>query len=65
GQQWADPDPRHAAQHMRALYQDRELAGCLGTQAARDMASNFSVEACMDVLTRRLKLIECELNGIA
>lgn len=64
GQQWADPDPHHAAQHMRALYRDRELAGRLGAQAARDMASNFSVEACMKVLTGRLKLIDCALNRV-
>jgi glycosyltransferase involved in cell wall biosynthesis len=65
GQLWADPDAHHAAQHMRALYQDRKLAGRLGAQAARDMASNFSVEACMNVLTRRLNLIDCKLSGVA
>jgi len=65
GQQWADPDPRHAAQHMRALYQDRALGSRLGAQAKRDMASNFSVEACMSVLTRRLGQIDDELQGIA
>ena len=63
GQQWADPDPQHAARYMRALYQDRELASCLGAQAARDMARNFSVEACMNVLAQRLHLIDCELDG--
>ena len=65
GQQWADPDPQHAAHYMRALYQDRALAGCLGAQAARDMARNFSVEACMNVLAQRLHLIDCELDGSA
>jgi glycosyltransferase involved in cell wall biosynthesis len=65
GQQWADPDPRHAARHMRSLYQDRELASCLGAQAARDMARNFSVEACMNVLAQRLHLLDCELLGSA
>lgn len=65
GQQWADPDPHHAASYMRALYHDRELAECLGAQAARDMARDFSVEACMNVLAQRLHLIERELDGRA
>lgn len=65
GQQWADPDPQHAAKYMRALYQDRGLGKRLGAQAARDMARNFSVEACMAVLTQRLSLIDCEWNDVA
>ena len=56
GQQWADPDSWHAAHHMRALYQDRGLANSLGQQAARDMARDFSVEACMNVLVQRFRL---------
>jgi len=64
GQQWADPDPRHAASYMRALYQDRELGNCLGAQAARDMARDFSVEACMNVLAQRFHLIDRELDGV-
>jgi len=60
GQQWADPDPGHAARHMRALHQDRSLASRLGAQAKRDMARDFSVEACMKVLAARLPLPDCE-----
>ena len=60
GQQWADPDSRHAAHHMRALYEDRELASSLGRQAARDMARDFSVEACMNVLVQRFRLNGCQ-----
>ncbi|OOG51054.1 hypothetical protein B0E50_02435 [Rhodanobacter sp. C01] len=56
GQHWADPDFRHAAHYMHALYQDRELASSLGRQAARDMARDFSVEACMNVLVQRFRL---------
>lgn len=64
GQQWADPDPRHAAHHMHALYKDRALARCLGDQAARDMARNFSIEACMKVLVQRLRVIDHERRGV-
>lgn len=62
GQQWADPDPRHAAQHMRSLYEDRALGRRLGETAARDMARDFSVEACMKVLAQRLSLVGRELD---
>jgi glycosyltransferase involved in cell wall biosynthesis len=64
GQEWADPDPRHAARYFSMLYKDRALAKCLGDQAAVDMARNFSVEACMNVLAQRLRLIDLELDGI-
>jgi glycosyltransferase involved in cell wall biosynthesis len=55
GQYWADPDLDHAAQCMRVLYQDRALADRLGAQAREDMARDFSVEACMGALLRRLQ----------
>lgn len=63
GQQWADPDPRHAAQHMRSLYEDRALGRRLGEAAARDMAQNFSVEACMNVLAQRLSQVGRNVDG--
>lgn len=62
GQQWADPDPWHAARHFSALYTDRALARRLGNQAADDMARNFSIDACMEILGRRLRLIDLELS---
>lgn len=62
GQRWADPDFRHAAHYMRALYLDRELASSLGKRAARDMARDFSVEACMNVLVQRFRLNSREQN---
>jgi glycosyltransferase involved in cell wall biosynthesis len=61
GQQWAEPDPQHAAQYFRTLYRDRTFAECLGAQAARDMARDFSVDACMNVLAQRLRLIDLEM----
>lgn len=54
GQYWADPNPRHAAEHMRSLFDDREFACRLGARARDDMARNFSVDACMNVLARHL-----------
>jgi len=63
GQEWADPDPKHAARYFSMLYKDRALAACLGAQAAVDMARDFSVEACMNVLVQRLHLIDLELDG--
>lgn len=55
GQRWADPDAGHAAHYFGLLYRDRDLAGRLGAQAAKDMLEGFSIKACMDVLTQRLK----------
>ena len=65
GQQWADPNPQHAASHFRALYRDRTLGRSLGAQAAQDMAHNFSIEACMSVLKQRLSLVDPGLGGTA
>jgi glycosyltransferase involved in cell wall biosynthesis len=55
GQQWADPDPVHAAHHLKRLHHDRVLAERLGAQAALDMARNFSVDVCMGVMSQRLR----------
>ncbi len=55
GQQWADPDPIHAAHHFECLHYDRVLAKRLGAQAALDMARDFSVDACMGVMAERLR----------
>ena len=65
GQCWADPDPRHAARHMRALYEDRELGARMGVRAAADMARNYSVDACMRVLAHRLHEIDSERQTVA
>jgi glycosyltransferase involved in cell wall biosynthesis len=57
GQHWADPDLDHAAHCMRALYEDRVLAERLGARAREHMARNFSADACMKVLMRRIQQI--------
>jgi glycosyltransferase involved in cell wall biosynthesis len=53
GQYWAEPDPAHAAQHMRKLYEDRAFGARIGARASADMQKRFSVDACMAVLARR------------
>jgi glycosyltransferase involved in cell wall biosynthesis len=58
GQQWADPSTESAALHMRALHQDRSLGEQIGARAAQDMARDFSVEACMNVMAKRLRSID-------
>ncbi|QEE23683.1 glycosyltransferase family 4 protein [Rhodanobacter glycinis] len=50
GQQWADPDVGHAATHMSRLYRERAWGTRLGTQAAIDMARDFSMEASIRAL---------------
>ncbi|MBB5360817.1 glycosyltransferase involved in cell wall biosynthesis [Rhodanobacter sp. ANJX3] len=57
GQQWADPDPGHAAHHFRSLHYDRALAKRLGAQASIDIARDFSIAACMRVLSERLRFV--------
>jgi len=65
GQRWADPDPHHAARHFERLYLDRALGARLGDQAARDLARDFSVEACMKVMMQRLRRVDIERNVLA
>ncbi len=64
GQQWADADITHAAGFLRALYEDPEMGRKLGAQAARDMAVNFSIDACIDVLAKRLRAADRELDAV-
>lgn len=54
GQRWADPDPVHAAHHMRALYENRALGAHIGAKASMAIAKDFSVEVCMRVLRKHL-----------
>lgn len=64
GQQWADADITHAAGFLRGLYDDPEMGRKLGSQAARDMAENFSIDACIDVIARRLRATAHELDDV-
>nr|WP_239556529.1 glycosyltransferase [Dyella flava] len=58
GQYWAEPDPLHAAQHMRKLYEDRAFGTRIGVKALADMQRRFSADACMAVLEQRLNQLD-------
>lgn len=60
GQRWADPDIADAARWMHVLHGDRAMAARLGAQAAHDIARHFSAEACIAVLSQRLRTIAIE-----
>lgn len=42
GSTWAEPDPAHAAEYMRALFADRALAAKLGAAARATISTRFS-----------------------
>jgi glycosyltransferase involved in cell wall biosynthesis len=55
GGNWADPDPGHAAEHMRRLFADRDLGLRLGKRAAETIRSRFSPEVIGARYRRRLE----------
>jgi glycosyltransferase involved in cell wall biosynthesis len=57
GSTWADPDPLHAAEHMRALLADPSLRARLGEAAGATMRSTFSPAAIGARYRRRLEAI--------
>jgi glycosyltransferase involved in cell wall biosynthesis len=57
GATWADPDPAHAAEHMRRLYSDRALAARLGAAARETIQSRFSPAVIGARYRRRLESI--------
>lgn len=50
---WAEPSPRHAAEHLRALYNDRESGAQIGQRARDDVRRLLSLEAVGEVLQER------------
>jgi glycosyltransferase involved in cell wall biosynthesis len=57
GSTWADPDPAHAAESMRALFSDRALAGRLGAQARATVEARFAPAVIGTRYRRRLECI--------
>lgn len=57
GQVWADPDLDHAAECMRAVRGDPELARRVGAQGRHDMIERFSPEAAGARIEQRLRFI--------
>ena len=57
GSTWADPDPAHAAEHMRALFADRALAARLGNAAQATIREQLSPTAIGKRYRQRLEQI--------
>lgn len=57
GSTWADPDPAHAAEYMRALQADRALAGRLGAAARESITARFAPAVVGARYRRRLESI--------
>jgi glycosyltransferase involved in cell wall biosynthesis len=57
GSTWADPDPAHAAEHMRAVFADRKLAARLGAAARETIRTRFAPAVIGARYRRRLESI--------
>jgi glycosyltransferase involved in cell wall biosynthesis len=57
GSTWADPDPAHAAEHMRTVFNDRPLAQRLGAAARETIRTRFSPAVIGARYRRRLESI--------
>ncbi len=57
GTLWAEADTDHAAELMRKLWQNKELAGRLGSRARHDIEKNFSPEVVGEKIVARLGLV--------
>jgi hypothetical protein len=52
---WAEPDLDHAAQRMRAVWEDQAEARARGARGQREIAEHFSLEAIGRLARERLK----------
>jgi len=57
---WAEPSLEQAAELMRTVFEDRELAARVGARAAADIRASHSPEAAGNVLEERLEAIRRE-----
>ena len=57
GSTWADPDPAHAAEHMRRLFADPALCARLGTAARATIEARFAPPVIGARYRRRLEAI--------
>jgi hypothetical protein len=57
GQLWAEPDLSHAADWMRRLFADRDLAASIGVRAQRAIETQFSPFEIGTRYRRRLESI--------
>ncbi|HEX4953572.1 MAG TPA: glycosyltransferase [Thermoanaerobaculia bacterium] len=63
GASWADPDLDHAAQLMRRLLDEPELARAIGEEARRSIATDHSIAATAATLRRRLGRVAERVEG--
>jgi glycosyltransferase involved in cell wall biosynthesis len=63
GSAWADPDVGHAAELMRAVHQDPDLARRLGQRARDDVMAYLSPQAAGARMVERLALIGRDLEA--
>jgi glycosyltransferase involved in cell wall biosynthesis len=54
GMLWAEPDVEHAAELLRRVYEDRDLAERIGAEARRYVSERHSAEAVASVYRERL-----------
>lgn len=57
GQMWAEPDLDHAAELMKTVYQNRELAYRVGAQAQKDIQTQYNLEVMGKRISHRLEQI--------
>ena len=57
GKVWADPDPDHAAQLMRYIYENREAAASIAKKGQEDIQRQLNPEAVGGMFTERLQTI--------
>lgn len=58
GQIWADPDPDHAAHHMRRLVEDASFRERIAAAGSRTIREEFSPEAVGRLYARRLEALQ-------
>jgi hypothetical protein len=63
GSVWADPDVEHAAELMRAVYDDPDRARALGERARAEVMAYLSPQAVGARIAGRLALIGRDLEA--
>src|SRR5690606_14651886 len=58
GQQWADADIGQAAQHMRTVVEEPDLAGEIGAKGQAFIRDNFSAAVTGGLMYDRLKALD-------
>lgn len=65
GQLWAKPSVKHAAAHMRHLYNDRAFAAELGQRAKEDLQRRLNFRVSGETMAKRLSEISAEVESYA